>query len=118
MANEVKTWKSRKAMALATQYSTAFYACSVAKTNVLPNETVLIYGAGAAAQQLYSTLEIKNAKIYATAGSSNKLEYCKQQGANVVINYTKDDFSEVIKEPIDVAFDSLGAANFRKVTSY
>ncbi|MBP6153466.1 MAG: zinc-binding dehydrogenase [Chitinophagales bacterium] len=103
-----------KALALATQYSTAFYACSVA-TNVLPNETVLIHaGAGGVGTALIQLCKLKNAKIYATAGSSNKLEYCKQQGANVVINYTKDDFSEVIKEPIDVAFDSLGAANFRK----
>lgn len=103
-----------KALALATQYSTAFYASSVA-TNVLPNETVLIHaGAGGVGTALIQLCKLKNAKIYATVGSDNKLEYCKNQGADVVVNYTKDDFSKIIKEPIDVAFDSLGAENFRK----
>ncbi len=103
-----------KALALATQYSTAYYACSVA-TNVLPNETVLIHaGAGGVGTALIQLCKLKNATIYATAGSAEKLEYMKQQGAQHVINYTKEDFSEVIKEPIDVAFDSLGATNFRK----
>ncbi|MFN8294973.1 MAG: zinc-binding dehydrogenase [Chitinophagales bacterium] len=103
-----------KALALATQYSTAYYACAVA-TNVLPNETVLIHaGAGGVGTALIQLCKLKNAKIYATAGSESKLEYCRKQGATVAINYTKEDFAEVIKEPIDVAFDSLGATNFRK----
>lgn len=103
-----------KALALATQYSTAYYACAVA-TNVLPNETVLIHaGAGGVGTALIQLCKLKNAKIYATAGSEAKLEYCRKQGAAVAINYTKEDFAEVIKEPIDVAFDSLGATNFRK----
>ncbi|MCB0508138.1 MAG: zinc-binding dehydrogenase [Chitinophagales bacterium] len=103
-----------KALALATQYSTAFYACSVA-TNVLPNETVLIHaGAGGVGTALTQLCKLKNAKIYTTASSQKKLDYCKQQGADVCINYTEKDFSKEIKEPIDVAFDSLGADNFRK----
>lgn len=103
-----------KALALATQYSTAYYACAVA-TNVLPHETVLIHaGAGGVGTALIQLCKLKQAKIYATAGSESKLEYCKKQGADVAINYTKEDFSKVIQEPIDVAFDSLGADNFRK----
>ncbi len=103
-----------KALALATQYSTAYYACAVA-TNILPNETVLIHaGAGGVGTALIQLCKLKNAKIYATAGSESKLEYCRKQGAHVVINYTKEDFSEVIKEPIDLAFDAVGADNFRK----
>jgi len=103
-----------KALALATQYSTAYYACAVA-TNVLPHETVLIHaGAGGVGTALIQLCKLKQAKIYATAGSESKLEYCRKQGADVAINYTKEDFSTVIKEPVDVAFDSLGADNFRK----
>ncbi len=103
-----------KALALATQYSTAYYACAVA-TNVLPNETVLVHaGAGGVGTALIQLCKLKQAKVYATAGSESKLEYCRKQGADVAVNYTKEDFSRVIKEPIDVAFDSLGADNFRK----
>ncbi|MFN8239046.1 MAG: zinc-binding dehydrogenase [Chitinophagales bacterium] len=103
-----------KALALATQYSTAYYACAVA-TNVLPNETVLIHaGAGGVGTALIQLCKLKQAKIYSTAGSESKLEYLRQQGVDVPINYNKEDFSKVIKEPIDVAFDSLGGENFRK----
>jgi NADPH:quinone reductase-like Zn-dependent oxidoreductase len=103
-----------KALALATQYSTAYYACNVA-TNVLPNETVLIHaGAGGVGTALIQLCKLKNAKIYATAGSEAKLEYLKKQGVDVPINYKTQDFSKIITEPIDVAFDSLGADNFRK----
>ncbi|MFN8283484.1 MAG: zinc-binding dehydrogenase [Chitinophagales bacterium] len=103
-----------KALALATQYSTAYYACAVA-TNVLPNETVLIHsGAGGVGTALIQLCKLKNAKIYTTAGSESKLEYCRKQGADIAINYVKEDFSKVIKEPIDVAFDAVGADNFRK----
>ena len=53
-----------KALALATQYSTAFYACNVA-TNVLPNETVLIHaGAGGVGTALIQLCKLKNANIY------------------------------------------------------
>lgn len=103
-----------KALALATQYSTAFYACHVA-TNVLPNETVLIHaGAGGVGTALIQLCKLKNAKIYSTAGSDKKLDYLRKQGVDVPINYNTQDFSKVIKEPIDAAFDSLGADNFRK----
>ncbi len=103
-----------KALALATQYSTAYYACAVA-TNVLPNETVLIHaGAGGVGTALIQLCKLKNAKIYSTAGSDSKLDYLRAQGVDVPINYNKEDFSKVIKEPIDVAFDSLGGENFRK----
>jgi NADPH2:quinone reductase len=103
-----------KALALATQYSTAYFCCAVA-TNVLPGEKVLVHaGAGGVGTALIQLCKLKNAKIYATAGSEAKLEYMRKHGADVAINYTKEDFSKVITEPIDVAFDSLGAENFRK----
>ncbi len=103
-----------KALALATQYSTAYYSCAVA-TNIMPNDSVLIHaGAGGVGTALIQLCKLKKAKVYATAGSDAKLEYCRRQGADVVINYVKEDFSKVIKEPIDVAFDSLGADTFRK----
>ncbi len=103
-----------KALALATQYSTAYFSCAVA-TNVLPGEKVLVHaGAGGVGTALIQLCKLKKAKIYATAGSDAKLDYMRKQGADVVINYSKEDFSTAITEPIDVAFDSVGAENFRK----
>lgn len=109
-----ETLEVGKALALATQYSTAYYACNIA-TNVLDGEKVLIHaGAGGVGTALIQLCKLKNAKIYATAGSDSKIEYLKKQGVEVAINYNKEDFYHIIKEPIDVAFDSLGARNFRK----
>ncbi len=109
-----ETMDAGKALALATQYSTAYYASMVA-TNIFPNETVLIHsGAGGVGTALIQLCKLKQAKIYTTAGSESKLEYCRQQGADVAINYVKEDFSKEIKEPIDVVFDAVGAENFRK----
>jgi NADPH2:quinone reductase len=86
-----------KALALATQYSTAYYAFAVA-TNVLPNETVLIHaGAGGVGTALIQLCKLRNANIYATAGSEEKLEYMRKLGVQHAINYTKYDFAEFIK---------------------
>lgn len=103
-----------KALALATQYSTAYYAaCCI--TNILPNDKVLIHaGAGGVGTALIQLCKWKGAKIYSTCGSEKKIEYLKSQGVDVAVNYVKDDFSKVIKEKMDVVFDAVGGENFRK----
>ncbi len=103
-----------EALALATQYCTAYYASHVV-TNILPGDKVLIQAAaGGVGTALIQLCKLKGAYIYGTAGSASKLEYLREQGVDVPINYNEVDFSEVIKEPIDVAFDSVGADVFRK----
>lgn len=103
-----------EALALATQYCTAYYASHVV-TNILPEERVLIQAAaGGVGTALIQLCKLRGAYIYGTAGSESKLEYLKQQGVDVAINYNKEDFEKVIKEPVDVAFDSVGADVFRK----
>lgn len=102
------------ALALATQYCTAYYASHIA-SNVLPNDKVLIHAAaGGVGWALVQLCKLKGAFIYGTAGSDSKLELIKTNGVDVPINYTTSDFSKEIQEPIDVAFDSIGADVFRK----
>lgn len=111
---KIGDYDTNKALALATQYCTAYYAAHVA-TNILPCDRVLIHAAaGGVGTSLIQLAKLVGCKIYGTAGSDSKLEYLKEQGVDVAINYKKDDFSKVIKEPIDVAFDSIGGENFRK----
>ena len=103
-----------EALALATQYCTAYYASHVA-TNVFPGDKVLIQAAaGGVGTALIQLCKLRGAFVYATAGSDAKLKYVLKQGADIAINYRKEDFSKVIKEPIDVAFDSVGGEDFRK----
>jgi NADPH2:quinone reductase len=55
------------------------------------------------------------AKVIATAGSDEKVEYCRQLGADVAVNYRTADFVEVAMEAtyghgVDVAFDAVGGS--------
>jgi len=80
------------------------------------SESILIHaaasGVGVAAIQLS---KLKNAKIFATAGSSEKLEFCKQLGAHELINYKVEDFHSRVatatnNNGVDVIIDFIGGS--------
>ncbi len=55
------------------------------------------------------------ARVAVTAGSQGKLDFCRDLGAEVLINYRDEDFVERVKEATDgrgadVIFDIMGAA--------
>jgi NADPH:quinone reductase-like Zn-dependent oxidoreductase len=103
-----------KALALAVQYCTAYYASNYA-AKVFENDKVLIHaGAGGVGTALIQLCKLKKCKIYATAGSSEKIDYLKKQGVDFPINYRDKDFSIEIKEKLDVVFDSIGGKTFKK----
>ncbi len=103
-----------KALALATQYCTAFYAAHVV-TNIMPGDKVLIQAAaGGVGTALTQLCKNKGCIIYGTAGSDAKLDYIKANGVDHPINYRTHDFAKVIKEPLDIVFDSLGGLPFKK----
>jgi tumor protein p53-inducible protein 3 len=79
-------------------------------------ETVLIHagasGVGTAAIQL--AREFAGARIVVTAGSDEKLELCKSLGADLSINYKKQEFASEIseafgKESVDLIIDFVGS---------
>ena len=83
-------------------------------------ESVLIHaaagGAGSAAVQL---AKFAGARVFATASSEQKLELCRDLGADITINYEACDFSEVVLDEtdgrgVDVVFDSVGKAVMQK----
>ncbi|MHB1137571.1 MAG: quinone oxidoreductase family protein [Microthrixaceae bacterium] len=90
-------------------------------------ESVLIHaaagGSGSAAVQLAVDA---GAKVFATAGSAEKLELCRELGAHVTINYRDQDVAEVVLgetggRGVDVVFDNVGPAVFEdsvKATAY
>ena len=51
--------------------------------------------AGTAAIQVAKQI---GTKIFTTAGSQEKLDFAKELGANVLINYKEQDFSEIVKK--------------------
>ena len=54
------------------------------------------------------------ATVAVTAGSDEKLETCKELGADILINYNEQDFAEELKNQCDVILDIMGAKYLKK----
>jgi NADPH2:quinone reductase len=83
------------------------------RARVQAGETLLVHagagGVGSAALQLGVHA---GARVFATAGSPEKLALCRELGAEITINYRDDDFVEAVLEAtdgrgVDVAFDAV-----------
>lgn len=79
-------------------------------------ETFLVHGGtsgiGITAIQL---VKLWGCKVYTTVGNKDKVDACKELGANVVINYKEQDFAQEIgKNQIDVILDMIGGDYFEK----
>jgi len=79
-------------------------------------ETLLVLGAaggvGLAAVEIGKAI---GARVIACASSADKLEVCRQHGADAGINYATEDLREKIKEltagrGVDVVYDAVGGA--------
>ncbi|MBD78942.1 MAG: alcohol dehydrogenase [Crocinitomicaceae bacterium] len=108
-----------EAVALATQYCTAWFASNEA-INMYKGEHVLIHAAaGGVGTALVQLAKEKDCIVYGTASSSRKLDYLKSIGVDYPINYKEQDFEEEIrklrgKKKVDVIFDPIGGKNFNK----
>ena len=88
--------------------------------NLTKNDTFLIHGGasciGTTAIQLASSF---GAKVFTTVGSEEKCNKMKELGAELAINYNRDDFEKVINEytnnkGINIILDIIGASYFNK----
>jgi NADPH2:quinone reductase len=86
------------------------------RADLSAGESVLVHaaagGSGSAAVQL---AHHAGARVFATAGTDEKVQLCRDLGADVAINYTTDDFAEVVLSEtggagVDVVFDNVGEA--------
>ena len=102
--------------ALATQAITATY-CTQICTTLHPGEKVLIQAAaGGVGSLLVQIAKSKGCIVYGTA-SGSKLDYLRSIGVDYPIDYTKDDFYQIIKmstDGVDAVFDSIGGTVFKK----
>ena len=88
---------------------------------IQPGETVLVHAAagGVGTVLVQMAREAGAGRIFATAGSAAKLEIARGFGADVAIDYTKDDFSKIVldatdKRGVDVICDAIGGEVFAK----
>jgi NADPH2:quinone reductase len=94
------------------------YAALVYRAALKRGETLLVHaaagGVGIAAVQIGKHL---GARVLATAGDAEKLEVARAAGADVLIDYRKEDFALRVKEATggkgaDVIYDSVGGDVF------
>jgi putative PIG3 family NAD(P)H quinone oxidoreductase len=96
-----------------TVWSTVFDGPPAAA--LLPGESFLVHGGssgiGTMAIQLAAA---QGSRVFATAGTEEKVAACRKLGADVAINYRDEDFVEVIRQQtggagVDVVLDTVGA---------
>jgi len=83
--------------------------------NLQPGQTILIHGGSSGIGTMAIQLaRVIGARIAVTAGTAEKLEACRELGAEILINYRDQDFVEVLREATqgrgaDVILDNIGA---------
>jgi NADPH:quinone reductase len=83
-----------------------------------PGHTALVHAAaGGTGQLLVQMAKLRGASIVATVSTAAKADIARQAGADHVINYAEQDFSERLRElgiRVDVIYDSVGQATFER----
>lgn len=108
-----------EAAALGLVYQTSHVAL-IHRANLREGETLLVHaaagGVGLSAVQIGVAI---GAKVIGTAGSADKIDLVKQNGADAVINYREEDWVERVAEltggrGADVIYDPVGGDTFDK----
>lgn len=108
-----------EALALTTQYLTAYYMVYVA-TNILPGDHVLVHAAaGGVGTALIQMLKERGAMVYAKCGSDSKKDYVIAQGADFFINHKQNDYirtlqSQLNGNKLDASMNPVAGATFKK----
>ncbi len=104
------------------QGMTAHYLCH-ATYPVQPGDRVIVHaGAGGMGLILTQMIKMLGGYVFTTVSTEEKAEMSRQAGADHVINYTEDDFAEVVKdatngEGVRVVYDGVGKTTFDQSVS-
>ncbi|MBM7806906.1 putative PIG3 family NAD(P)H quinone oxidoreductase [Geodermatophilus bullaregiensis] len=78
-------------------------------------DSFLVHGGSSGIGTMAIQLAVRaGARVLTTAGTAAKLEFCRELGAEVTINYRDEDFVERVREEtdgagVDVVLDNMGA---------
>jgi putative PIG3 family NAD(P)H quinone oxidoreductase len=78
-------------------------------------DTFLVHGGSSGIGTMAIQLAARaGARVFTTAGTAAKLDFCRELGAEVTVNYRDEDFVEAVKEAtggagVDVVLDNMGA---------
>ncbi len=100
-------------------FQTAWRAL-ISRAQLRPGEDVLILGAsGGVGTACVQIGKLVGARVFAVAGTEEKLEKLSELGADELINYAETDFGKEVwrltnKRGVDVVVDSIGEATWEK----
>ncbi|WP_433528181.1 zinc-binding dehydrogenase [Micromonospora sp. CA-263727] len=100
------------AAALPVTYQTAWFA--LARARLTAGETVLVHaGAGGVGIAVTQLAVARGARVIATAGGPAKTAVCRDQGAELAVDYTSEDFVAAVRDAtdgggVDVVVDPVG----------
>ena len=107
------TMSFEQAAGFAITYGTSYYALKQ-QANLQEGETVLVLGAaGGVGVSCIQIAKAMGARVIAAASTDDKLDYACQAGADLRINYSKENLKEKVKEltggkGADVIYDPVG----------
>lgn len=88
------------------------------RANLKEGETVLVHaGAGGIGSAAIQLARAAGARVFSTAGGTEKVEVCKKLGAEVAVDYREESLVDAVKEATDgrgadVIFDPVGGDVF------
>jgi putative PIG3 family NAD(P)H quinone oxidoreductase len=94
-----------------TVWSNLFGPCGLR-----PGESVLIHGGGSGIGTMAIQIaRARGARVACTASTADKLERCRELGAEILVNHREEDFVAAVREAtggrgVDVVLDIVGAA--------
>lgn len=110
-----------EAAAFFVNYQTGWFGLH-RRAGLQPGEVLLVHaGAGGVGSAAIQLGKAAGARVIATAGSEPKVEVCRQMGADLVIDYSSQDFVDAVNEATqgrgaDVIYDPVGGDVFDRST--
>ncbi len=117
--NLAESYPADKALALATQYTTAYY-CFHESMNLRSGDRVLIHAAAGGVGIALCQLALNaGCEVFGTAGSDRKIEFLNKLGIHHAINYSKSAYPKVVRaklkgQKLDATFNSLAGKSVNK----
>lgn len=99
-----------------TAYQTLFW---IGRLRVSENVLIHAGGSGVGTAAIQLAKQLGQANVITTAGSKEKLDFCRSLGADVGVNYKEQNFDEEVlsttdKQGVDLILDFIGASYWNK----
>lgn len=116
---EIGDMPANQALALATQYVTAYYM-AIYLSPIRKGERILVHAAaGGVGIALIQLAQMQGAEIFAKLSSDKKQKFVESMGVKHVVNYKKSDYAlqiqQLLKDKrLDAVFNPVGGSTFKK----